>query len=569
MWAATGAGPAPVAPARADAIYELDARVASRPLPDCRPRALSSRVLLDRGAHPRLPPEGTPLWFDARAPDGRRQVHRLDRATGTVVCWTCDEAGNNERPSPGAGGYAVVFETDRYTSWREPRNREIQLKSASGEAPSKPSIRLTIDPAADRWPVLGPGGQLLLWSRDADGRSEVAGAVIRRGHGGILLGTPSLVARGGLAAALPLAWSDDARTIVIARGNPLGTLEAVRLDPATGAETTLGGDAVAAPAGTSADGGWLALSTSQPVGVLAHLPSWLGFLTAAASTVFGSAAPSLAETGVRSGEPTAPGTPLDLGEVRGWGAPTGVALDPGRDVPGARSTKGGPGRCRGASRRDHARLRREGDVVIDLPRIRKALASYEPQLLAEAGRKQAAVAVVLRQQTPSPELLLIERARRAGDPWSGHMAFPGGRVERADTSVRSAAERETFEEVGIDLGDAELLGRLDDLEGRHSGRKLPLVISAFVYHAPDPGPVEPSPEVEEALWVPVPLLADPERHVDYAYPLAGGSRYPGILVGHPDRHVVWGLTYRFLEIFFRIVERPLPDRWQAFRAETS
>lgn len=203
--------------------------------------------------------------------------------------------------------------------------------------------------------------------------------------------------------------------------------------------------------------------------------------------------------------------------------------------------------------------------MVDLDRIRSALAGYAPRLLPDAGRKQAAVALVLRQAAAVPEVLLIERASRAGDPWSGHMAFPGGRVERSDADVRSAAERETFEEVGIDLAGVELLGRLDDLEGRHSGRPAPLVISAFVYYALRPPPIEPSPEVECALWVPVPVLADPARHVEYAYPAAGGARYPGIVVGDPERHVVWGLTYRFLEIFFRAVERPLPDRWQAFR----
>ena len=63
-------------------------------------------------------------------------------------------------------------------------------------------------------------------------------------------------------------------------------------------------------------------------------------------------------------------------------------------------------------------------------------------------------------------------------------------------------------------------------------------------------------------------LVDPAHHVDYAYPPAGGARYPGIVVGDPERHVVWGLTYRFLEIFFQAVERPLPDRWQALRCSS-
>lgn len=202
---------------------------------------------------------------------------------------------------------------------------------------------------------------------------------------------------------------------------------------------------------------------------------------------------------------------------------------------------------------------------MDLDRVRAALARYAPELQPEEGRSQASVALVLRGPQEHPQVLLIERARQEGDPWSGHMAFPGGRVERADAGVREAAERETFEEVGIDLSGAEFLGRLDDLEGRHAGRPVSLVISAFVYFAPDPPAIEASPEVEQAFWVPVANLADPQHHVDYAYAPAGGAQYPGIVVGDPERHVVWGLTYRFLEIFFRAVERPLPDRWAGFR----
>ena len=40
-----------------------------------------------------------------------------------------------------------------------------------------------------------------------------------------------------------------------------------------------------------------------------------------------------------------------------------------------------------------------------------------------------------------------------------------------------------------------------------------------------------------------------------------GRRLPGIRVGVPEGQIVWGLTYRFLESFLRIVGQPLPDRW--------
>lgn len=192
--------------------------------------------------------------------------------------------------------------------------------------------------------------------------------------------------------------------------------------------------------------------------------------------------------------------------------------------------------------------------------IRRALAARPPQLVADPARPRAAVAVVLCGDDPEdgPDLLLIERARREGDPWSGHMAFPGGRVEPVDPDPRAAAERETREEVGLELAGADLLGRLDDLEGRHAGRRLPLVISAWVYHLAEPAPLALNHEVEEALWVPLRRLVDPRHHVEYPTPWAG---YPGILVGAPERHVVWGLTYRFLEILLDRLGHPLPDRW--------
>jgi 8-oxo-dGTP pyrophosphatase MutT (NUDIX family) len=206
--------------------------------------------------------------------------------------------------------------------------------------------------------------------------------------------------------------------------------------------------------------------------------------------------------------------------------------------------------------------------VFPLDDVRRALARYEPERLERPDVRRAAVAMVLREKDPdASEVLLIERARRPGDRWSGHMAFPGGFVDPGDAGPRAAAERETREEVGLSLADAEYLGRLDDLEGRHAGRRTGLVISAFVFHHPAPGPLTPNEEVAQALWVPMRRLLLPESHVDHPYPEAGDLVYPGILVGRPGRHVVWGLTYRFFEVFFQALGRPFPDRWEGLDLE--
>ncbi|MEE8507730.1 MAG: CoA pyrophosphatase [Myxococcota bacterium] len=197
--------------------------------------------------------------------------------------------------------------------------------------------------------------------------------------------------------------------------------------------------------------------------------------------------------------------------------------------------------------------------MFTIEQIRQSLATHQARTLSADGKRQAAVAIVLRGSGPGPELLFIERARHEGDPWSGHMAFPGGRVESADRDSRRTAERETQEEVGLSLASAAYLGQLDDLEGRHAGRPAQMVISAHVYHLDEPARVVPNHEVQEVIWFPVAGLLEHDRQVDY--PVSNGARFPGILVGRPEQHIVWGLTYRFVELLMRLLGNPIPERW--------
>ena len=200
--------------------------------------------------------------------------------------------------------------------------------------------------------------------------------------------------------------------------------------------------------------------------------------------------------------------------------------------------------------------------MVSISGIQEALHIAKPEDIDPQGRPRAAVAMVLRQMSAGVEALFIERAERHGDPWSGHMAFPGGRVDPEDPGLRAAAERETREEVGLDLSAARWIGRLPDIEGRDRSGPAGIVISAFVYHNDSPVELSLNHEVQDAFWVPVENLIQEHRHVDYEYgPEAPGMCFPGILVGDPDRHIIWGLTYRFLEHFFALLGNPLPNRW--------
>jgi 8-oxo-dGTP pyrophosphatase MutT (NUDIX family) len=199
------------------------------------------------------------------------------------------------------------------------------------------------------------------------------------------------------------------------------------------------------------------------------------------------------------------------------------------------------------------------DLAID--DIRQRLADYTPQISDakfEDTEVRGAVSVVVNSTDAGDcELLVIRRAEHEGDIWSGDIAFPGGRVDSAEEKPRAAAERETLEEVGIDLGAADYIGRLDDL----SGRTVAVLVSAFVYETHGRPEIEMSHEVADTRWVTLSEIASPERQVWREFEYRGGKiELPGIRIFEDERvPILWGLTYRFLEVFMRVAGLPIPN----------
>ena len=125
---------------------------------------------------------------------------------------------------------------------------------------------------------------------------------------------------------------------------------------------------------------------------------------------------------------------------------------------------------------------------------------------------RASVALIYRRSEGGTELLFIQRARRDGDPWSGDMAFPGGRMEPGDATPRATAERETLEETGVDLTrHGRFQARLSDLITRHHSRWRPMVVTPYVYEWQGTKPVTLNHEVERVVWVPLDYLAAQEN----------------------------------------------------------
>jgi 8-oxo-dGTP pyrophosphatase MutT (NUDIX family) len=168
----------------------------------------------------------------------------------------------------------------------------------------------------------------------------------------------------------------------------------------------------------------------------------------------------------------------------------------------------------------------------------------------EAGLRWAAVALVLTgTRARDAELLFIRRALRDGDPWSGHVAFPGGRRDPTDRDLLHTAVRETHEELGLDLvqrADARLLGALDDLRPRNTPLP-PIVVRPVVFTVASPVALVPNVEVRSAFWTPLATLLDPAVRGDHV--VTRGDlrvRFPAYRLGDD---VVWGMTERIVTQF--------------------
>ncbi len=173
----------------------------------------------------------------------------------------------------------------------------------------------------------------------------------------------------------------------------------------------------------------------------------------------------------------------------------------------------------------------------DITVLAAALAARTPR---EAVGARAAVMVCLRDRGGGPEVLVGRRQVRDGDPWSGQMALPGGRLDHPAEEPLAAAVRETREEVGFDpLGHGRLLGSLEPVDG--GARRL--VVAAFAAEITTAVEPEPSDELEAAWWAP--FAAYEERlvrvpEVPYEVPAFVGAGSDG------REAVVWGMTYRIL-----------------------
>jgi len=196
--------------------------------------------------------------------------------------------------------------------------------------------------------------------------------------------------------------------------------------------------------------------------------------------------------------------------------------------------------------------------LISIAQIADALANHTQQTTTPGpDTRQAAVAIILcaeSHHTTDIQVGFIQRAARDGDPWSAQMAFPGGHLDPEDDDLKSAAMRETLEEIDVSLADASYLGPVDQQFAAPRGPRLNMIIEPHVFALPAVPSSTPNYEVAEVVWTSLGDLMANHWHDTETKPM---DDTPTVFNGYrlPGGHFVWGLTYRMTKSFFAIVDK--------------
>ncbi|MCP4681130.1 MAG: CoA pyrophosphatase, partial [Desulfobacterales bacterium] len=181
------------------------------------------------------------------------------------------------------------------------------------------------------------------------------------------------------------------------------------------------------------------------------------------------------------------------------------------------------------------------------------LRQFEPNKIPDRrALARAGVAGILKHDEKEGLcVMLVKRAEREGDPWSGHMAFPGGRMEKKDSNVYKATIREVEEETGLDLlMEAHYIGRLSDLLAKTHDRKSNMVLTAFIFSLEKEPEWHFNYELLERVWIPLDYFKEPSNRKKMDWQVAGNSVQ--LPCYYFEERVIWGLTLSLIDELIKL-----------------
>ncbi len=179
--------------------------------------------------------------------------------------------------------------------------------------------------------------------------------------------------------------------------------------------------------------------------------------------------------------------------------------------------------------------------TFDLESLRKRLRKESPVTESHTDLPVAAVAIIINPKDRGGSILMIKRTKRASDPWSGQIAFPGGHKAAGDRTFLETAIREAKEEVGISLMEHELLGVLPLVPARTKE----VLVAPFIFQLKRHVTIQTNQEVADSFWVPLSTLSQlkvsqSDIHLDDGNLSVDSYNY--------DDYIIWGLTFKIINI---------------------
>ena len=177
-----------------------------------------------------------------------------------------------------------------------------------------------------------------------------------------------------------------------------------------------------------------------------------------------------------------------------------------------------------------------------------------PELNQGSTDRKAAVAIALSEGSDGVQMLMIKRAVREGDPWSGHMGFPGGRRDPDDASCLACATRETREEIGLDLDEhGSLLCELSDVNTGWRPDRPEMLIAPYVYWLERVPSLTLNHEVDDVVWVPMAFLRDTSNRQALQWEWRGRAIESDAYYYHDNQ--IWGLSLMMIDELLDILPK--------------